>query len=281
MRKYLALLLVVCLPIISNAQHSCCSIPQPATEKFAMLASNSEFMNSHPIPPPINVQLAGSQITFQCADGKAGGGYLVKSSKHTDRMILLFHEYWGVNDYIKSEADRISAELGVSVLAVDLYDGKVATTREEAGAFMKSVTTERAQAIVNGAIGYASKGTHIGTIGWCFGGGWSLQTAILAGDQCDACVMYYGAPETDQAKLAMLKAPVLGIFGKKDKWLTPKVVDDFKAAMKTAKKKITIHSYDADHAFANPSNPNHDAKASAKAWKHVSAFFKKELKLGK
>jgi carboxymethylenebutenolidase len=279
MKKYFLLLLLYCLPGLIRAQHSCCVVPGSATEKFANLASNMEFVNSHPVPPPIKVSLAGAPVIFQCPDGKAGGGYFVTSTKHSDRMILLFQEFWGVNDYIKSEADRISAELGVAVLAVDLYDGKVATTRENASAYMKSVTTERAQAIIKGAIGYAGEGVHIGTIGWCFGGGWSLQTAIMAGGQCDACVMYYGAPETDQAKLAMLKAPVLGIFGSKDKWLTPAVIDGFKAAMKTAKKQITVYSYDADHAFANPSNPNHDAKATAEAWKHASAFLKKELKL--
>ena len=280
MKKILLTLLVVfALPAMLRAQQSCCSVP--ATEQFRSLAMNDEFIYAHPVPPPFSPMLVGSMITFTCSDGKTGAGYLASSAKNTGKMILLFHEYWGLNDYIKSEADRISQELGVPVLAVDLYDGKVASTQEEARTYMQGVTTARATAIINGAIKYAGTSTRIGTIGWCFGGGWSLQAAILANTQCDACVMYYGQPETDQAKLMLLHAPVLGIYGKKDKWLTPKVTADFMKAMKKANKSISLYTYDADHGFANPSNPNHDAKSTASAWKHAATFFKKNLKLKK
>jgi carboxymethylenebutenolidase len=89
------------------------------------------------------------------------------------------------------------------------------------------------------------------------------------------CIVYYGMPEMDQTKLALLHCPILGIFGKKDQWISPKVVGDFESAMKKAKKKLTIHSYDADHAFANPSNPGFDKEATEDAMEHTKKFLKK------
>jgi carboxymethylenebutenolidase len=86
-------------------------------------------------------------------------------------------------------------------------------------------------------------------------------------------------PETNPDKLKGLHAHVIGFFGNKDKWITPKVVSDFKDAMKQAGKHLSIHTYDADHAFANPSNPNHDKTATADAHTYEVAFLKKELQM--
>jgi hypothetical protein len=72
---------------------------------------------------------AGSMVEFATIDGKQGRGYLVKSANpKSKKYIFLFHEWWGLNDYIKREADKIAADLkDVNVLAIDLYDGNVAT----------------------------------------------------------------------------------------------------------------------------------------------------------
>ena len=166
----------------------------------------------------------------------------------------------------------------VNVLAIDLYDGKVAANPEEAGKLMKGVVQVRAEAIINGAIAYSGKSASITTIGWCFGGGWSLQASILAGKQGAGCVMYYGMPETDLAKLKKLNANVLGLFASKDQWINDKVVKQFEQDMKTAGKELTVKTFDADHAFANPSNPKFNKEAAGEA--HVMAidFLKKRLK---
>jgi carboxymethylenebutenolidase len=89
--------------------------------------------------------------------------------------------------------------------------------------------------------------------------------------------MYYGMPELDVAKLKSLNGPVLGIFGKKDGWINPEKVKEFEAAMKKASKKLTVKMYDADHAFANPSNPKFDKVASADAHAAAVSFLKKYL----
>jgi carboxymethylenebutenolidase len=142
---------------------------------------------------------------------------------------------------------------------------------------MGEAKEERIRAIIKGALDYAGSKAKVGTIGWCFGGGWSLQTALMAGKQTSACVMYYGMPETDVEKLKTINGPVLGIFAKKDGWINPEKVKEFEANMKLASKKLTLKMYDADHAFANPSNPKFDKEAAADAHKVAVAFLKKNL----
>jgi carboxymethylenebutenolidase len=272
---------VMVLPMLVRAQHSCCTIPLGATEKFAVMMSDPEFIRAHAAPLPFSPTLAGQTVSYACTDGKAASAYFVKSAKHPEDVIIMVHEWWGLNDYIKSEADRLSSTLGVSVIAVDLYDGKVATTAEEAGKLTQTVNADRAKTILAGAVVYAGPNAHIATIGWCFGGGWSHQAALIAGKQTVGCVIYYGMPEMDEAKLKDANFPVLGIFGKKDQWINTKVVGDFQLAMKKAGKELTVYSYDANHAFANPSNPNHDKKATAEAWGHTESFLRLAFRLKK
>jgi carboxymethylenebutenolidase len=265
-------------PVVLHAQHSCCTID--ATAKFAALATEADFIKAHDAPLYYHADnLAGSMIAFPCSGSANGSAYFVASAKHPNKVILMFHEFWGLNDYIKTEADNLSKELDVTVCAIDLYDGKVATTREDGSKYMQGLSQIRGNSIIDGAITYFGKNAHFGTIGWCMGGSWSQQAALRAGMQCDACVIYYGMPESDSVKLKNLHAHVLGIFGNKDKWITPKVVSDYKDAMKQAGKKLSLHTYDADHAFANPSNPNHDKTATDDAHRHTIIFFKKEMGL--
>ena len=278
--KYLILCLIVVmfLPVLSYAQHTCCTID--ANAKFAALAYDEAFIRAHDAPLPFHADnLAGSMITFSFPSGPNGSAYFVASAKHPKKVILMFHEYWGLNDYIKTEADNLSKELDVSVCAIDLYDGKVGTTREEAQKYMQGLTQERGNALIDAAISYFGNDTHFGTIGWCMGGSWSQQAALRGGKQVDACVIYYGMPETNPEKLKELHAHVQGFFGNKDKWITPKVVEDYTAAMKSAGKRLSVHAYDADHGFANPSNPHHDKAATDDAHKYMVDFLKRELKL--
>lgn len=266
-------------------QHSCCSVT--STAQFAMLSGDKTFERAHESPLPMNYEAKkGKFISFSVRspldktnDSFDGKAFFVHSDSESNKYLFVIHEWWGLNDYIQQEAERMQTELGnVNVLALDLYDGKIATTSEEAGKLMQSVSEERAKSIINGAIKYAGAKANIATIGWCFGGGWSLQTALLANKQAVGCVMFYGMPEKDSTKLTTLNCEVLGIFAKKDKWISPEVVAEFEKNMKKANKKLTVHSYDADHAFANPSNPHFDKKATEDAHKHVLEFLKKSFK---
>ena len=120
---------------------------------------------------------------------------------------------------------------------------------------------------------------RVGSVGWCFGGGWSLRTGLLLGDDLDAAVIYYGRPVTDPAELAPLTAPVLGIFGELDGGIPVESVREFEAAMKKAGKAASIHIYpDADHAFANPSGTRYNEEAADDAWQKTLAFFDEHLR---
>ena len=130
---------------------ACCA-PVAATDQFAMLANDKKFMMSHDAPLPFVYHSAnGSDITFKTADGTDAHGWLVKAQKPTNYYLFVIHEYWGLNDYIKQETEKLSNELGVNAIAIDLYDNKVATTPDEAGKLMQSVKTERAANIIKGA----------------------------------------------------------------------------------------------------------------------------------
>lgn len=281
MMKSLAFLVMIFpLTVIAQERKSCCCLAETSTGEFALLASDEAFRMSHEEPLPFTFHSdKGAWVIFKTPDGSEGRAFEVKADRETQNFVLMIHEWWGLNDYIKQEAEKLQEALGnVNVLALDLYDKKVAGTREEAGKYMGEVKEERARGIIQGALSYAGPNARIATVGWCFGGGWSLQASLMGGNQTVACVMYYGMPETNVEKLKTLKAPVLGIFAKKDTWITPAVVAEFEKTMKAAQKKLTVRWYDGDHAFANPSNPQYDKTATEDAWKHVYEFFRGALK---
>ncbi len=197
--------------------------------------------------------------------------------------VVVVHEWWGLNDNVKHWADRLAAD-GYAALAVDLYGGKVAMTPDSAMAYMKEVDPEASMKILLAGEQFLREDDRIraekrGVIGWCFGGGWALQTA-LHDPELDAAVMYYGGLVTDPAELKQIHAAVLGVFGNKDQSIPPEKVTEFDRALTEAGVTHEIYRYDAPHAFANPSNAIYDEKAAADAWKHVRAFLAEYLKGG-
>jgi len=274
---YLGLFIFGFQALSISQDKSCCSTEKEVS--FASFSEQKEFRDIHQIPAAFTLKDAkGSMITFESKDGKTANGYYVKSDKPSNKFIFVFHEWWGLNDYIKKESDELKEKLGnVNILAIDLYDGKVADNREDAAKFMQSVDKDRALSIIFGAIDFAGKDAKIGTVGWCFGGGWSLQASIMLGKQGSACVMYYGIIENKPETFKELNAPVLGIFAEKDGWVNPEVYGNLEKNLKTAGKKVTVKSFDADHAFANPSNAKFDEAASNEAKQLTINFFKENL----
>lgn len=265
---------------LRGISQKCCCSKSGSTETFAMLTKDKKFINEHlePLPFVLENQI-GKDISFKTPDGKEGYAYEVKAEKTTNNYIFVIHEWWGLNDYIKQESEKISKTLGnVNVIAIDLYDKKVATNRDSAGKYMQGVKTERAEAIIKGAIAYIGDKANVATIGWCFGGGWSMQAALLAGKQSKACVMYYGMPEEKLEKIKTLNAPVFFVWPEQDKWINKEMVNKFESNMKTAKKSLQVKSYNADHAFANPSNPKYSKEFADDAFKNAIDFLKKNLK---
>ncbi len=244
---------------------------EAATNAFAML---------HEEPLPFTYEdKKGKMVSFKTPDGQKGTGYEIRNKKKTNNYIFVIQEWWGLNDYIKQESDNLSTELdNINVIALDLYDGKVADNRDSAMKYMSGVNNQRLESIIKGAITYAGKDAKIYTIGWCFGGMWSLQASILAGKQGAGCVMYYGRPETNIEKLKQLNADVIGFFGNQDRSPSPEMVNQFEKDMKAAGKNLVTYRYEANHGFGNPSNPSFNKEATEDANKKTIAFFKQRIR---
>jgi len=280
MKKLILFTLIIGSSSMAFGQSKMACCKQSATQQFAMLASDKKFVMSHPKPRPFHFQSSiGKDITYPTPDGRTADAYELKAKTSTNNYILVVHEYFGLNDYVKKESEDIYNDLGnVNIIDLDLYDGKSSADRAEAAKLMQAVKDDRAEAIIKGAIAYAGPKAHIATLGWCFGGGWSLQATLLAGKQAVACVMFYGMPEKDVNKLKTLHTDVLGNFGNQDQWINPKVVAQFADDMKAAGKKLYLHQYDAGHGFANPSSQSSNPTAAADAYKNTIAFYKERLK---
>lgn len=236
---------------------------------------NKDFQEEHEIPKDISYKGKGRMMSIPTTDGKDARAYVNAPKGNQGKVLLVFHEWWGLNDFIKREVDRYAEALGdVMIIALDLYDGNVTDDRDKAGEFMKAVTEERARTIISAGMGFSGSGARIGSIGWCFGGGWSLKASIMLGDQGVGCVMYYGMPVENAVDLAPIQADVLGIFAAKDGWITPEVVQKFEENCKISRTKLTVKSYDADHAFANPSSPRYNESAAQEANKEAMSFLK-------
>ena len=199
--------------------------------------------------------------------------------------VVVIQEWWGLTDWIKDNAKRL-AEQGYVALAPDLYRGKVANDFRKAGELMRGLPADRAVRDLKGAVTALSAmdnvdKNRIGSIGWCMGGGYSLQLA-LADKRVTACAMCYGRVVTDAGKLKPLNATVLGIFGAEDRGIPPDQVRQFEKALKGAGKKVErVQIYDkAGHGFMRPgkTNPAYNEDAAKDAWKRIDAFFAKNLK---
>ena len=153
MMKYTAFFFAILTFSVSASaqQHACCASP---AERFAHFSVEDRFGAAHLAPDPFTYASGqGSMITFPTSDGKEGSAYEVAAASDTKNVLLVIHEWWGLNDYIKQEAERLQQAIGdVRVLALDLYDGKVAATPEEAGKYMRAVDEARARSIIAGAI---------------------------------------------------------------------------------------------------------------------------------
>ena len=196
--------------------------------------------------------------------------------------VIVIHEWWGLNDNVKAMSDRLAAE-GYIVLAVDLYGGEIASTASEARQKMIRVVENQQLAADNIRKAYefvdATAGApKIGSLGWCFGGGWSLNTAMLFPNDLDASVIFYGQVTADEDELRPLSMPILGLFGEADDGIPVSSVREFEAALGRLRKDFEIHIYPgAEHAFANPTGDAYDRDAAEDAWQKTIAFLSRTL----
>ena len=239
------------------------------------------------------VLIAMVATTSFAADGKPvsykSGSETVNAILYTPQgkgpfpALVVIHEWWGLNGWVKEQASKL-ADQGYVALAIDLYRGKVATTPDEAHQLSRGVPEDRANRDLLAASDYlrslkSVNPARVGSIGWCMGGGYSLDLAILD-PKLKAAVINYGHLATDDATLKKINADILGIFGGQDKGIPPADVNKFESQMKALGKAVDIHIFpDAGHQFENPNNQQaYRAADAAEAWTLTTDFLAKYLK---
>jgi carboxymethylenebutenolidase len=225
----------------------------------------------------------GKPVSYQSGDETVQGILYSPSGKGPFPGLVVIHEYWGLNDWVKEQASKL-ADQGYVSLAVDLYRGKVATTPDMAHELMRGVPEDRAKRDLHAAVEFLKsqpnvKKDRIGAIGWCMGGGYALDVALQEPDLA-AVVINYGHLATDPEALKKINASILGIFGGQDRGIPPSDVHKFEQQLKQLGKKVETKIYDdAGHAFENPNNKDgYRAADAADASKRTSDFLASTLK---
>jgi carboxymethylenebutenolidase len=257
--------------VISNDITMCHTGP---SEMIAFL-DDPKFVAFHPSPVPFDFDPMGEMTTFPTADGKKANGYLIKAKKPSNNWLFVYQEWWGLNDNIKAESDKFYTDLGgnVNVIAIDMYDGNVTANPQEAMGFMRGTNEKRLETIVLGAKDFAGKDAKIANVGWCFGGSWSLKSALLLGKQNVGSIIYYGMPVRDVEQLKTLNSDVLGLFATEEN-ISKAVIEEFAVAMDKAGKELEYKIFPGVHGFSNPSNPKHDPELTEEAYSMALGYLK-------
>jgi len=243
------------------------------------------FVSCAMLPIAVTIAVhAGAQqpVTFPSGDATAQGILYLPQGAGPHPALIVIHEWWGLNDWIKQEAAGYAAK-GYVALAVDLYRGKVATTPDLAHELSRGLPQDQGVRDLTSALAWLEKRkdvkpSRIGAVGWCMGGGYALQLAIAA-PALKAVAINYGSLATDKAALAKIHASVLGNFGGQDRGIPPEAVHSFEAAMQTLGKPVDAKIYpQAGHAFENPNNAaGYRPDDAADALARIDRFFAEKL----
>jgi dienelactone hydrolase len=206
--------------------------------------------------------------------------------------VIIIHEWWGMNDYIKSRARQL-AHLGYVAFAADMFGGgKIASDPKQSMEFTSPFYKDAHLALtyLNAALTEIKKYkqadvNNVAAIGYYFGGYVVLNAAKLGAD-LKGIVSFHGGLGGVPADKALLKAKILVCHGDSDKFVSQKAVDAFRHQMDSIKADYTYKSYpNATHAFTNPEATNlgkkfklpieYNAKADTASWNDMQAFFNK------
>ncbi|MGH9432152.1 MAG: dienelactone hydrolase family protein [Terriglobia bacterium] len=221
-------------------------------------------------------------VTYKSGNEPVKGFLALPGTPGKHPGIVVIHEWWGLTPWVKEQAEKFAAR-GYVALAVDLYRGKSTDDPMVAHELARGLPQDRAIRDLKAGFDYLASRSDvipqkIGSVGWCMGGGWSLNLAENE-PSLAACAVNYGALPTDADNIARIHAPVLGNFGALDRGIPPPAVAAFVKAMKAQGKQVDAKVYpDCGHAFENPNNKKGYRAASAQdAWNRMLAFFQRTL----
>jgi carboxymethylenebutenolidase len=207
-------------------------------------------------------------------------GYLAIPEGAIAPAVLVLHAWWGLNDFFKSLCDRLAAA-GYAAFAPDLFDGRIATTVDEA---MSMEDVRGADFVEEAAIASVPflaqlpsvRHTGIGAMGFSFGAAWATVLSTVYPQDVRAVVLFYGAYAPD---LTRATASYLGHFAEVDDWEPREGVEELKAALEAAGRVVTFHTYPGTgHWFFEPDRPDaYNREAAQLAWDRTLAFLKEHL----
>ena len=291
MRKFWTVALCSLLLIVG------CTMINPAGSNQSDAINQSQAMaelheHDRPVAAPSVVALGELEVktaavTYGTIDDTPLTGYLAQPVDADPTApfpgIIVIQEWWGLNENIEAMTRRLAAE-GYTALAVDLYDDQVANTPEQARALVQAALTDPDRLTQNVVAAYTyltdtMAAPAVASLGWCFGGTWSLNTALALPEQLDAAVIYYGGGiTTDADRLSTLQMPIQGHFGLLDTNPSPETVQEFGQVLNNLGKNAQIYQYaDAGHAFANPSGTRYNETAANLSWERTLAFLQAHL----
>ena len=222
-----------------------------------------------------------TKVTLRGTDANEIHGELAEpASPGKAPALVLIQEYWGINDHIRSLADRLARE-GFLVVAPDLYHGKLAKDAAEAGALMTGLDTLAAVKEIGATADFlkahARGNGKVGVIGFCMGGALALAAACHL-EGLSAVVPFYGLPPAEKVDYARVSAPILMHVATNDAWVTVEKAQAVKKLVDAAGKSMTLETYEAGHAFVNDTRPEaYDEKSAKLAWQRSVDFLKKHL----
>jgi len=265
-----------------NAGSTTDSVAVPAEPDATTAQSGSSGSNA--ALPADDRPIVAETLPYAEVDEELVYGHFVFPADMVDPLpgILVVHERWGLDDTVRQQADKLAAQ-GYVVLAIDLYGGAHATDTDAARELMVDVVENPELANENIRQAYrfledSAQAPRIASLGWSFGGGWALNTALLLPDELDAVVVYYGQVTDNEERLEPLNAPLLGLFGELDRGVTLDSIESFEAALGRLRKDFEIEVFpDVGHAFADPSASNYDEEAAAEAWQRTLEFLHRHL----
>ena len=248
--------------------------------------------------PPADLQ--GREIVIGTPLGTDFTGYIA-GPEAADKAVLLVHEYWGFNQQLKREADRL-AEQGYRVLAVDLFDGRSSNDPAVADLIVSQVDPVTVDVDLKAAVRYLHHpGRKVITMGWGYGGAPALRAAQLVPRAVAATVMYYGLPvtqertagsrqpvdksvlqpepafATDVQALEAMQGPVLAVFARHDPWITEQEVAGFVDAMRKARQPLRLVRLEAERGFYDPLSPGYNPRAVEATRRYTRQFLAAEL----
>jgi carboxymethylenebutenolidase len=210
-------------------------------------------------------------------------GFLAKP-KQTGKYpaVIVIHEIWGLVDHIRDVANRLAHE-GYVALAVDLFDRKTMSRLEEGRILRQTLTEERILGDLNGGFTYLKtleyvEPSRIGSVGFCMGGGLSLQLACR-NPELAAAVIFYGRNPMPIDLVKNIQCPILGNYAGADMGITEQDINLLKQTLTKYGKQFDIKIYPgAPHAFFNDTGERYKPEAARDAWKRTLRFFNKYLK---